>query len=203
MSEELYETHAHSGTNVQIKHMKHRCYFISTMCGMSLYSWYNYSIFDPINNHFLTPYYQNCILMLIYLGWDTYHMIRTPILFRTDLMIHHFVTTFLFLCFINNSALHMSHGMIMECISIMNYIWRDNPQALKLYRTLCIILIRTPFSLFTGLYVNPNITLPYCKLTRTHNHCVYLSTVANLYLFFIAYDVFILWKLYKPIKLKN
>ncbi len=38
--------------DIQTEHMKKRCYFISAMCGMSLYSWYNYSLFDPINNSF-------------------------------------------------------------------------------------------------------------------------------------------------------
>ena len=50
---------------IQIKHMKYRCCFISVMCGMSLYSWYNYSLFNPITNDFFTPYYQNCLLMSI------------------------------------------------------------------------------------------------------------------------------------------
>ncbi len=75
--------------NIQVTHMKHRCQFIYTMCCVSLFGWYNHSLFDPINNLFLTPHYQNGLLFLFYLGWDTYHMIRTPVLFRTDLMIHH------------------------------------------------------------------------------------------------------------------
>ncbi len=74
------------------EHMKRRCYFISEMCGMSLYSWYNYSLFDPLNNSFFTPYYQNCLLMMFYLGWDTYHMINKHILFRTDLHLFSFQT---------------------------------------------------------------------------------------------------------------
>ncbi len=65
----------------QTVHMKQRCYFIAAMCGMSLYSWYNYSLFEPINNSFMTPYYQNCLLMLFYLGWDTYHMTINRFLF--------------------------------------------------------------------------------------------------------------------------
>jgi hypothetical protein len=96
--------------DIQTEHMKYRCYFISVMCGMSLYNWYNYSLFDPIDNSFFTPYYQNCILMLFYLGWDTYHMIRTPILFRTDLMIHHCVTAIGGVSYINNITLLIFNG---------------------------------------------------------------------------------------------
>lgn len=184
--------------DVQNEHMKNRCYFISVMCGMSLYNWYNYTLFDPINNDFFTPYYQNCLLMLFYLGWDMYHMIHTPVLFRTDLMVHHSITTIVYLSYINNTALQASNVLIMECVSLMNYVWRNNPQLLKLYRTLCIILIRMPLSFWFWLYYNPKIIIPYFKLTRTYNHYLYLYTLGNIYMFFIVYDMFILWKLYKP-----
>jgi len=185
--------------DIQIEHMKHRCYFISTMCGMSLYSWYNYSLFAPINNSVFTPYYQNCLLMLFYLGWDTYHMITTPVLFSTDLMIHHSITTIVYLSCINNTTLQISNVLFMECISLMNYVWRNNPQLLKLYRTLCIFIIRMPLSFWFWLYHNPTIMYQDFKLKRTHNHYLYLKTLVNIYLFFIVYDMFILWKLYKPV----
>ncbi len=189
--------------DIQTVHMKNRCYFISVMCGMSLYSWYNYSLFDPINNSFFTPYYQNCLLMLVYLGWDTYHMITNPILFRTDLMIHHSITAFAGVSYINNISLQFSNVMIMECISLMNYVWRNNPQLLNLYRTLCIFCIRIPLILWLWLYYNPNITFPYLKQTRTYHHYIYLFVLFNQYWFFIIYDIFILWKLYKSKKIKR
>ena len=100
--------------DIQTEHMKHRCYFISAMCGMSLYSWYNYSLFDPINNSFFTPYYQTCLFMLFYLGWDTYHMITKPVLYRTDLMIHHLVSFITYWFSINYGALQLSNILIME-----------------------------------------------------------------------------------------
>ncbi len=132
----------------QTEHMKRRCYFISAMCGMSLYSWYNYSLFDPITNRFFTPYYQNCLLMLFYLCWDTYHMTIDAILCRTDLMIHHSVTLVIYLSHINQISLELSNVLIMECISLLNYAWRNNPKLLKLYRTLCILCVRIPLSLW-------------------------------------------------------
>lgn len=188
--------------DIQTEHMKRRCYFISVMCGMSLYNWYNYSLFDPIDNSFFTPYYQNCILMLFYLGWDTYHMIRTPILFRTDLMIHHCVTAIGGVSYINNITLQMNNVIIMECISLMNYTWRNKPGLLKSYRTLCIFCVRMPLSFWMWFYYNPNVTFPYLKQTRTYPHYIYLFVLLNQYWFFIVYDMFILWKLYKPKKLK-
>ena len=141
--------------DIQTVHMKQKCYFISAMCGMSLYSWYNYSLFDPIDNSFFTPYYQNGLLFCFYLGWDTYHMITIPVLFRTDLMIHHSVCFVCYVSYINNTPLQMSHYLSMECISLMNYVWRNNPQLLKLYRTLCILCVRVPLITWCFLYYNP------------------------------------------------
>ena len=190
--------------DIQTVHMKHRCYFISAMCGMSLYSWYNYSLFDPINNSFFTPYYQNCLLMLFYLGWDTYHMITKPILFRTDLMIHHTMSLIITGSAINNNTLQMSNYMILECISVMNYIWRNNQRLLQLYRTLCILCIRTPLSLWMWLYYNPTIMYPYFEYNLTHNYCLFVKTLCdNMFIFFVFYDMFILLKLYNQKKLKQ
>lgn len=188
--------------DIQIEHMQRRCYFISVMCGMSLYSWYNYSLFDPLNNSFFTPYYQNCLLMLFYLGWDTYQMIRTPLLFRTDLMIHHSITLVVYLSCINHIPLQLSNVLIMESISLMNYVWKNNPLLLKIYRSICIFCIRMPTSLWFWLYYNPTISYPAWNMTQTRNWYVYLYTMSNIFAFFIAYDLFILWKLYKPKPIK-
>lgn len=191
---------------IRNEHMKNRCYFISAMCSASLYSWYNYSLFDPVVNDFYTVYYQNCLLMLFYLCWDTYHMILSPnraLLYRTDLVIHHTVTLAIFLSYINNTALQMNHVLIMESISLMNYVWRDRPEILNIYRTACILLIRMPLSFWFSLYYNPNIIFPYFKENRSHYHYTYLHALSNVYLFFLCYDVFILWKIYKPKRIEG
>ena len=188
--------------DIQMRHMKHRCYFISTMCSLSLYCWFNYSLFEPVNNDFFTPYYQNCILMLVYLSWDTYHMVTKQVLYRTDLMIHHFITLIVYVSGINYATLQISNVLIMECISLMNYTWRNSPLLLKLYRTLCIFGIRIPLSLWFWLYYNPYIADPHLKKTQSYTLYLFLSTIYNVYFFFILYDVFILWKLYQPKKIK-
>jgi hypothetical protein len=183
--------------DIQTEHMKQRCYFISAMCGMSMYSWYNYSLFDPINNSFFTPYYQNGLLFLFYLCWDTISMFRNPILFRTDLLIHHTMSLVFTASSINNNTLQMSNFMILECISLMNYIWRNNPKLLKMYRFFCVFYIRTPLTLWFWYYYNPTIMYPYWKYTLTHNHYLYMKTLYDMSIFFVFYDMFILWKLYK------
>ena len=183
--------------DIQTEHMKQRCYFISAMCGMSLYSWYNYSLFDPINNSFFTPYYQNGLLFLFYLGWDTQRMFRTPILFRTDLIIHHIMSLVVTASSINNNTLQMSNYMILECISVMNYILRNNPKLLKLYRIFCVFCIRTPLTLWFWYYYSPTIMYPYWKYMLTYNHYLYMKTLYDMTIFFVFYYMFILWKLYK------
>ena len=194
---------------IRAEHIKKRCYFIYAMCTMSLYSWCNYSIFDldHVNSkiHFFTPYYQNCLLMLFYLGWDTYHMTLSKhrkILYRKDLIVHHFIATFTYLSFTNITPLQLSNILIMECISAMNDVLKNNARLLKLYRTFCIFFVRMPLSLWSCLYY-----IPYYKKIMLPNNSpndVFKTTLSiTLLIFFMCYDVFILWKLYKPNKLQQ
>jgi hypothetical protein len=190
---------------IRAEHTKKRCYFIYAMCTMSLYSWCNYSIFDldPVNSnvHFFTPYYQNCLLMLFYLGWDTYHMTLSKhrkILYRKDLIVHHFISTFTYLSFTNITPLQLSNILIMECISAMNDVLKNNARLLKLYRTLCIFFVRMPLSLWSCLYY-----IPYYKKIMLPNDVFKTTLSTTLLIFFMCYDVFILWKLYKPNKLQQ
>ena len=148
------------------EHMRKRCIFMSVLCGMSMYGWYNNSLFDPISNDVFTSYYQNCLLMLFYLGWDTYHMILGPnkhLLFRTDLIIHHSLCLVIFPSYINHAPLQMSNYTIMECISVMNYAWRNNPKLLNIYRIMCIVLLRIPLISWYIMYYNPQIGLPFLR----------------------------------------
>jgi len=190
--------------DVQNKHMKHRCYFMYTLCSLSMYTWYscyNYSDHDITHHdydndnhrdhfHRLTPHYLNCLLLGFYLSWDMYHMALSSnrrILFRTDLIIHHVAILNFILKYINHIPLEISKATIMECISLMNYVWRDNKKILNLYRTLCILFVRYPLSFFYIFYKNNIIKFPYTQISG--------------YWFIIFYDVFILWKLYKPKKI--
>jgi hypothetical protein len=192
---------------IQTNHMKSRCYFISAMCGISIYSWTNYSLFDPITNHFMTIYYQNRLLFLFYLLWDTYHMTLSEkriVLYRKDLVIHHIISFIITISSVNNCSLVASNYMIMECISLMNHVWKNNPQLLKFYRTMCILLVRMPLSFWFWLYYNPNYLYVHLKQTMTPNHYYYFYTIiGKVYIFFILYDMLILWKLHKPAKIKQ
>jgi ABC-type proline/glycine betaine transport system permease subunit len=186
---------------IREEHMKIRCYFIFVMCMLSLYSLYNYSLFDPITNDFYTVYYQNCILFIFYLCWDIYQMTMSRnriILFRKDLIIHHIVSLVSYLVCINKTTLQMSNVLIMECISLMNYIWKDNIKVLTFYRTACIVCIRIPTSLYFLLYYNPTIMEPYLKSTVSPFRYQLLVKTSNIYLFLIVYDIYILRQIYRP-----
>jgi hypothetical protein len=182
---------------MNIEHTKYRCNWISIMIGLSLYGWYNYSLFDPINNDFFTSYYLNCVSMVIYLGWDIYYILSIPVLFRMDLIIHHFLAIGTFLLFMNICPLQMNNTVIMESISLMNYYWRNNPNLLKIYRMFCILFIRFPIWYWVWIYYFPNYVLPHYKDIISHNHYTILSVSMRMILFCGLYDVFIIYKILK------
>ena len=187
--------------NIRNNHMKNRCYAIATMCGISLYTWFNYSLFDPIVNDVYTPYTFNCLFMLGYLCWDTYKMTLSRdknILYRKDLLLHHTVTIIVYSSYINVVSLQMSNVLLFECISLMNYVWKDNQKILNMYRVLCICLVRMPLCCWFLLYYNPTVSFPHIKQTYQNYYYInYLIYLGNTYLFFILYDVYILKQIYK------
>ena len=138
--------------------------------------------------------------MLFYLGWDTYHMITNPILFRTELIIHHSISFFTYITFTHICPLQLSNILVCECISLMNNVWRYNPRILKMYRTFCILCVRLPLWIWMWVYYFPTYILTHYKIILSYNHYLYFSIAGKIMLFFIMYDLFILWKLYKPIK---
>jgi len=185
---------------IRNEHMKTRCYFISLMCSMSLYTWYNYSLYDPIVNNYFTIYYQNSLFFMFYLVWDIYYMTLSNhkmYLYRNDLVIHHIISFIIYLNCINKISLLMSNVLIMELISLMNYCWKDNPIKLNVYRIMCILLIRMPLSFWLWLYYNPILIFHFFKITKTHPQYMYALTLGNTPVFFICYDIYILWKIYK------
>jgi len=102
-------------------------------------------------------------------------------LFRTELIVHHLVGLCAFFNY-NNLSMEWSKFTIVECISLMNYIWRSNPKLLKIYRIMCILLVRMPLSFWYIIYNNNNfVKSPQIKLSW----------------FVIFYDAFLLYKMYK------
>jgi len=175
--------------SIRDEHMLYRCYFMTIMCSVSLYTWSNYSLSTTPINELYTPYYQNCLFFILYLLWDTYKMILSSqrnILFRKDLIIHHIVSLFSYSNF-HYKSLQMSNVLIAECMSLMNYKWRHNRQLLNLYRIFCILFIRFPLNFYFIVYHNPVLVYPFTNIKI--NNTPYA-------IIFFSYDVHTLWQIY-------
>lgn len=186
-------------SNIYIKaqHMKHRCYFISVMCFLSIYTWFSNNLFtyDFYQIKTVSASYINCVIFMFYLHWDLYMMLYSKhksILFRKDLFIHHIISLLVYLSYINSIEVIMSNILIMECISLLNYTLKDNSKLLNLYRTLCILCIRMPISLWFWIYYNPTYVYPYYYANYSKVIYYYLTILNNIFLFFIVYDLYIL-----------
>jgi hypothetical protein len=178
-------------------HMKHRCWIIFTMFSLSLYNWVNYSMFEtPIINNISKPYYWNCLLFLIYLLWDTYKMTLSKhktILYRTDLLLHHIYSFIMFSSLINWVSLNGSYKLIMECISLLNYVWKEPKYFywLNYYRLVCIFLIRIPVFFTLSFYILPYYTFPYYKSVSYFDY-LYIYYLYYGFYFFIIYDLYLI-----------
>ena len=171
---------------------------------MSLYNWFNYSLFEPIQSDLTMPHYWNCILFIYYLLWDTYKMLfseHCAILYRTDLMIHHAISLFTYFSLTNFTSLQMSNVLIMESISLFNHMWRENPMLLNWYRLLCILFLRVPLCCYMLFYYNMQCIMHYAPTMEVYRiHQPY----ENIYYLFLLYDAFLLKQVYSNLrKLKS
>ena len=176
-------------------HMKKRCFFITIMCLLSLIGWYHYNIYDPFNFHYISLYFLNNMIMIFYLLWDIYCMIISSnrmVLYRKDLIIHHFITLIVYLSYTNKVPIVTNNVLIMESISLMNTVLKNHAVALKIYRTIVIFVIRIPICLWMLFYYNPRFIIP--QFIKQKNY--YLAILSNIYILFILYDINILIKLY-------
>jgi hypothetical protein len=193
--------------SIKETNMKYRCICMSTMCAISLYNWFNYSLFDPIINEISYPYYQNCLLFIFYLIWDLQQMTVSPyklILYRKDLVIHHIFSLLLVSGAMPYASLQCSHVILMECLSIMNYTWRNHKyyRHLNYYRLLCIFSVRLPICLYMMYYVNPIYIIPYYKsISYIKFLCAYYLNYS--FYFYIFYDLFLIKQIYKNLFKKD
>jgi hypothetical protein len=191
---------------IKESNLKYRCICMSIMCAISLYNWFNYSLFGPIINEISYPYYQNCLLFIFYLLWDLHQITMSPykmVLYRKDLVIHHVFSLLFVSGGISYSSLQCSHVILMECLSIMNYTWRNHKyyRHLNYYRLFCIFFIRLPICIYMMYYVNPIYFIPYYKsISYPQFLCAYYLNY-SLY-FYIFYDLFIIKQIYRNL-IKN
>lgn len=179
--------------------MKYRCFCLFVSCILSLHTWYNYPYInnvdkiDNVNSDSYFELYCKNLFLGSYFIWDVYHMtlsLNRKILFRTDLLVHNIVVFYLLFKYINIIPMEWSKFTIAECISLMNYIWRDNKKLLKIYRTFCILFVRMP--LFVWFF--------YYFYNKHKNNNLFDFPYIKGFFFMVIYDAIILWKLYKPKK---
>ena len=79
------------------------------------------------------------------------------ILYRKDLLIHHCVSIILYPSLLQYVSLIGSNVLIMESISTLNYIFREQKWAttLNYYRLGCIVFIRVPICSYYYFYYYP------------------------------------------------
>jgi hypothetical protein len=123
-------------------------------------------------------------------------------LYRTDLMIHHAVAMTVTVSCITTIPLHMSNYMIAEAISLLNYPLRNYPEWLNHYRTFIILTLRMPLTIWLAFYYAPLYEIPHLKMTLSPIHFQWMTFMNNLTYMFLLYDFFILYKIYKPKKIK-
>jgi hypothetical protein len=182
---------------IRDQHMKNRCKILFIMCSISSYCWYKYEFLTNISPNFLDIFYQNYILFVLYLLWDTYMMCLSKNkknLFRLDLFIHHIVG--LICCILGYyEIIYANHTIIMECISLMNYTLKNNFYMLNIYRTLSILLVRLPICSYT-FYIIFYGHIEFLK-KETHKNILFLISI-----FFMIYDFYNLTMIYRLVNKK-
>jgi hypothetical protein len=161
---------------------------------LALYNSFKYSIYSPVETLFTcnsitlqTNYY----IFIFYVIWDLYKMVLSAdkkILYRNDLLCHHIAC--IISSFIARKCLLLSNiVMNMECICLMNYIFREkkNETYLALYRIACIICVRIPISFFINYY-----NYFYLKQYIQSIDNIVQYEVFGCTAFFLLYDMYLL-----------
>jgi len=175
--------------SINVTHMKYRMMWLYSIFGFGLYNCYTNSLYQPIVYNPYSLISINCYIFVTYLFWDTWKMMVDKRLFRKELLIHHSVCIYISLCLTNKTSLSGNWCFITECISLMNYYFRDPKDAnyLKMYRLFCIFFIRMPIW-FLLLNYNYYHIEKYLKPELSN----FVHTQLYGIYFFIIYDLFLI-----------
>jgi hypothetical protein len=171
---------------------------------MSIHTWTFYSIFDTkkINQDFTwtTSYYLSCVMFISFLYWDLYQMLMSTnakILFKIDVIIHHIFTICCYTFQMNVVPLSHSCLIILESFILMDYIWRNQIEKLRMFRILCILFLRLPLCLFSQFYYIPYVILPVLKSVLPEHTYRYYKLCCNGLYVIILMDFRSLTRMYK------
>ncbi len=149
-----------------VEHLKQRSCVLAVNCILAAFSW--------LNEEHQALYTANYAIFIVYLCWDTVCMIQYPALFRKDLLVHHLAAFIACLCTYQNARL-VSRCLVSECLSVFNYPLRQHQRMLTTYRVCIIFTVRLPVTVWV-----------FCEI----------PTVAPLCLFFLLYDMWILYSIH-------
>ncbi len=159
------------------------CFLLGTY-NTIIYDQFSANVYETSSTLYCLP-----IIFMTYLQWDICAMLTHPKLYRTDLLIHHSMTSIIYcIGFYKNLFKSGSILMLCESISLLNYILRNHPLYLNYYRLLTIAFIRMPiwigcfyfhFSHFDDMSIIPHITFKYGTSL------------------FVVYDCFVIYKISK------
>ena len=144
------------------------------------YYYYNQSLYAPNTQLLLLP-----VIFTAYISWDCYKMVTVAVLYRLDLLIHHFVC-YISYVYIARHNIWLFASIVVTCenVSLFNY-WLSTPWLLK-YKLFVILCYRIPFWLFF-MYVP-------CVVDEWKDHAHFLWTGTT---FFLCYDLFTIQKIIK------
>ena len=108
--------------------------------------------YDTVAMHYM---HSTLLIFRVYLLLDIIMMCFIPILYRTDLLLHHVFTILMYSTFALSTPLnplHIALGSILlttEGISVFNYAFSDWKRCLSCWRILFILTVRVPLWVWT------------------------------------------------------
>ena len=194
--------------DIPTQHMKHRRMCIAAMCAMSTYTWITTPIYIPLTRDLYNVSGLNIMFFQCYLWWDMWCMLFGPnrtVLYRTELIIHHTVSSILFATDMYFAPVMGSHALICESISLLNYTLRGNDRLLHRYRIAAIFLIRFPIFIGHSIYYTIYADTVLAPVMRSSGISIVWLTAAVCvsHIFFVLYDIILLRKIFGILRKKR
>lgn len=153
------------------------CFSLGTL---NTWIYYTESLYVANMQLYLLP-----ALFTTYISWDCYQMLNVSVLYRLDLLIHHFVC-YISYAYISYYKTWLFASIVVTCenISLFNYWLSFSPKYLLKYKLLIILSYRIPFWIWF-MYMPP--------ITEDYNdHSLFLLIGC---IFFLCYDLFMIKKI--------
>ena len=191
------------------ENMKYRSTCCALLTSLSFYGWYNF-FYMSVTELYQEPYkyetinlisypYVCVVIVIIYLIYDIWIMIfgkHSKILYRSELLIHHIISLLSCIVGLLRFPEIITNCLMMESLSIFNYVLRSNKNKLTLYcyRFFNLICIRGPFLLYMLYYHHMNHELLFVDVYIITPKITDIIVSVN-YIIFIIHDIFLCCKI--------